>query len=98
MTQNVVCYVLSPNDNCATMLHDVEPSQNVRMTGAVSGKIMSAEVIPCGFKIALTEFKSGDTIIKNGCPIGIATKRIIAGEMIHINNICSMCESEQNES
>lgn len=97
MTQNVVCFALAGNDNCATMLHETGEFQKVKIIGALSGDVLSAESIPCGYKIALADIQIGDTVIKNSCPIGKAIKHIFTGEMIHLHNICSFCAGEGNE-
>lgn len=43
--------------------------------------------IATGHKEALTEIKTGETIIKYGYPIGIATKDIKKGEHVHSHNM-----------
>lgn len=43
--------------------------------------------IPLGHKIALKDFKEGDTIFKYGCDIGKVVKAIKAGEHVHVHNV-----------
>jgi (2R)-sulfolactate sulfo-lyase subunit alpha len=43
--------------------------------------------IPLGHKIALKDFKVGDTIYKYGCDIGKVVAPIKAGEHVHIHNL-----------
>lgn len=45
--------------------------------------------IPMAHKIARRAIAAGDTILKYGMPIGIATAPIAAGEHVHIHNIRS---------
>lgn len=48
-----------------------------------------AGVVPIGHKIARTDIKSGDKILKYGAPIGIATADIPAGAHVHVHNVRS---------
>jgi (2R)-sulfolactate sulfo-lyase subunit alpha len=43
--------------------------------------------IPLGHKIALKDFKVGDTVCKYGCDIGKVVAPIKAGEHVHIHNL-----------
>jgi (2R)-sulfolactate sulfo-lyase subunit alpha len=43
--------------------------------------------IPLGHKIALKDFKPGDTVIKYGCDIGRVVAPIKAGEHVHVHNL-----------
>lgn len=43
--------------------------------------------IPLGHKIALKEFKDGDTVLKYGHDIGRVVKPIKKGEHVHIHNL-----------
>jgi len=43
--------------------------------------------IPLGHKIALNDFKAGDTVIKYGHDIGKVVAGIKAGDHVHIHNL-----------
>jgi len=43
--------------------------------------------IPLGHKIALRDFKVGDTVIKYGGDIGRAVEPIKKGEHVHVHNL-----------
>jgi (2R)-sulfolactate sulfo-lyase subunit alpha len=43
--------------------------------------------IPLGHKIALNDFKAGDTVIKYGHDIGEVVAGIKAGDHVHIHNL-----------
>lgn len=43
--------------------------------------------IPLGHKIALKDFKVGDTVIKYGCDIGRVVAPIKAGDHVHVHNV-----------
>lgn len=45
--------------------------------------------IPLAHKIARHDIKIGDTILKYGMPIGLATQEITVGAHVHVHNIKS---------
>ena len=50
-------------------------------------KIQSKNEIPLGHKIAMIDFKEGDTILKYGHDIGKVVKDIKKGEHVHVHNV-----------
>lgn len=54
-----------------------------------SGATTLSRAIPMAHKIARSSIAEGDTILKYGMPIGIATAAIAAGAHVHIHNIRS---------
>ena len=52
-----------------------------------STSIKSISDIPLGHKIAMNDFKEGDTIIKYGHDIGKVVKAIKKGEHVHVHNV-----------
>lgn len=57
--------------------------------GLENGPVRLARPIPMAHKIARHAIAAGDTILKYGMPIGIATEDIAAGAHVHIHNIRS---------
>ena len=49
--------------------------------------IVARSEIPIGHKIALRDFRSGDTVIKYGVDIGKVVQPIQKGEHAHVHNI-----------
>ncbi len=43
--------------------------------------------IPIGHKVALTDIKAGDTIVKYGQDIGKAVAAVAKGEHVHVHNM-----------
>ncbi|MBP5405076.1 MAG: altronate dehydratase [Clostridia bacterium] len=64
------------------------PSDNVGVLKAARGDV------PMGHKIALTEIKKGEPVIKYGYPIGVATEDISAGSFVHTHNLASALTAE----
>ena len=50
-------------------------------------KIQSTNNIPLGHKIALKDFKQGDTILKYGHDIGKVVASIKKGDHVHVHNV-----------
>ena len=50
-------------------------------------KIKSINEIPLGHKIALQDFKPGDTILKYGHDIGKVVASIKKGDHVHVHNV-----------
>jgi altronate dehydratase small subunit len=87
------CFRVTEADNVATMLEDVASGQ-VRICGANLGKpILAREPIALGHKIAVTDIKYGELIVKYGVPIAVSTRSIMAGELVHLHN----CRSRVDE-
>jgi len=80
--------MLSPKDNVATLLEDVAPGAKVLIRlGRETSTVGATESIPFGFKIAVADIAKGATIIKYGETIGIASRDIKEGELVHIHNL-----------
>ena len=50
-------------------------------------KVKSINEIPLGHKIALQDFKTGDTILKYGHDIGKVVAPIKKGDHVHVHNV-----------
>ena len=68
------------DDNVATIL-DADIDQRKTQTG-----LPLLGNIKFGHKVALRAIQSGESIIKYGIPIGIATQDIQPGEHVHTHN------------
>ena len=68
---------ITPNQDCNCWI----------MENDSSVQIQSKNEIPLGHKIAMSDFKEGDTIIKYGHDIGKVVKAIKKGEHVHVHNV-----------
>jgi (2R)-sulfolactate sulfo-lyase subunit alpha len=57
------------------------------MEGDGSATVEAKNEVPLGHKLALTDLKEGDTIIKYGHDIGKVVKSIKKGEHVHVHNV-----------
>lgn len=75
---------INDSDNVAIALRDVEHGERLSDDEI---EVETKEAILRGHKIALTQCKEGDSIVKYGFPIGHATSTIEKGEWVHTHNI-----------
>ena len=78
-------------DSVGVMVVDAKVGQSLQGRDLSTNESLSASLaiadIPLGHKIALADFKVGDTIIKYGCDIGKVVQPIKAGEHVHVHNL-----------
>lgn len=82
--------VHNSRDNVGVAVRDVQSGENLAGKAMDNGKVFNAlavQPIPLGHKIALRDFKVGDTVIKYGEDIGKVVANIRAGEHVHIHNL-----------
>jgi len=77
-------------DNVGVAVRDVKSGENLAgetIDKSNGRKLTAHQDIPLGHKIALKDFKVGDTVIKYGEDIGKVVAQIRAGEHVHIHNL-----------
>ena len=78
-------------DNVGVVVIDrIQPDQKCNcwiMENDKSTTIQSINEIKLGHKVAMIDFKEGDTIIKYGHDIGKVVKPIKKGEHVHVHNV-----------
>lgn len=83
---------LSPTDNIATLLADVEKNESVEIISAdnqVIAEINALQKITFGNKIALCNIANGEHILKCGHTIGKSIVEIPLGQLVHVQNVRS---------
>ncbi|HET7671954.1 MAG TPA: UxaA family hydrolase, partial [Burkholderiales bacterium] len=50
-------------------------------------EVVARNDIPIGHKLALKDYREGDTVIKYGVDIGKVVKPIAKGEHLHVHNV-----------
>lgn len=79
-----------PQDNVAVILSSARAGDVIQLD--CHGNIQALTCvtdIPTFHKIATVSINQGDVVIRRGTPIGIATKTIRKGELVHVHNIKS---------
>jgi (2R)-sulfolactate sulfo-lyase subunit alpha len=78
-------------DHVAVAVRDV-PAGEVRVAWLASDQrqsVQAGDAIPFGHKMALADLAEGDEVVEYGVRIGIATRPIRRGELVHTHNIRS---------
>lgn len=78
--------ILAPDDNVAIAKTDIDAGSKLIVTG--TNITLSAKILT-GHKFAFKSVNKGETIVKYGAPIGIASQDIAPGEPMHLHNINS---------
>lgn len=81
-----VVLLLSDDDNVGTAVDDLTAGDELDYDGE---RVVLAEDVPFGHKVALSQLAAGDAVRKYGEVIGTATTAIDVGEWVHTHN----CES-----
>ncbi|MEN6413402.1 MAG: UxaA family hydrolase [Veillonellales bacterium] len=79
--------VLNKNDNVGTAIVDLQKGDFARMH--IDGEMKTIKLrenVPFGFKISLCVIKASKPIIKYGAKIGVASKDIQPGMVVHVHN------------
>ena len=77
--------ISDPNDNIATARVEIEAG--VILSREVGDDITLRDRIPFGHKLALEPIAQGEPVLKYGQRIGIATRDIVAGDLVHVDNL-----------
>jgi len=77
--------VSDPNDNIATARVEIEAG--TILSREVGDDITLRDKIPFGHKLALEPIAQGEPVLKYGQRIGIATRDIVPGDLVHVDNL-----------
>lgn len=78
------------SDSVGVAVTDLKRGERVvgrSLHGSAAPELTAEMDIPLGHKIALRDFKPGDTVIKYGCDIGKVVAPIKKGEHVHVHNV-----------
>lgn len=81
---------VDPRDNVAVMLRDVAAGDEVLVrVGTANERLVAAEAVQLGHKIARRPIASGSQVLKYGEVIASAQMDISAGQHVHVHNVAS---------
>lgn len=86
----MLALLLNPEDTVATALSDAAAGDTAEIIlgREKTGRLVTTlDAVPFGFKIAVSPMKKGSLVIKYGLPIGVASRDIAPGSLVHIHNI-----------
>lgn len=84
--------VMSPADNVATTLDDLEARDMVAITSAEGERLQelnALRAIPFGHKIARYKLAKETEVVKYGEVFGVASQDIEPGDYVHVHNVRS---------
>ena len=79
-----------PTDPVGVAVVDIKAGSKACGRALSETKLIEVEAImdiPLGHKIALRDFKSGETVTKYGCDVGRTVADIKKGEHVHVHNM-----------
>ncbi len=77
-------------DNVAVALDAIQAGTEARVLGAQEeASVKVRQEIPFAHKVALRPIAKGESIVKYGAPVGIATANIATGDWVHTHNVQS---------
>lgn len=82
---------LNSRDNVAVALRPITQGETVTIADTT---LIALENINQGHKIALTNLKNGENVVKYGFPIGHTTSTVKKGETIHTHNLKTNLDGE----
>jgi len=75
---------IDERDNVAVALRPIVAGELVDMN---DDSLVARQDIPAGHKLALAALEPGETVVKYGVPIGVATDAVARGDWIHSHNL-----------
>lgn len=83
------------------LIHEPQDTVGVAVVDVKAGELLEGRIlstngkitvtanmdIPLGHKVALRDFKPGDSVTKYGCDIGKVVATIKSGDHVHIHNL-----------
>ena len=85
-----VALQVNSKDNVATMFeNDVTKGREIEVRDKLGGSepLTVLSDIPYGHKVALRNIHAGESIVKYGEQIGVASREIARGEHVHLQNL-----------
>ena len=79
-----VSLIMNPRDNVAVARQAITAGNTLH---AQAGTLAIRQAIPTGHKLALTAIAPGETVLRYGAPIGVASQPIQAGDWVHTHNV-----------
>ncbi len=78
--------LLSPLDNVFVIRAPIDKGESIRIGGK---KVVMAQALSIGHKVARSEIMPGEKVLKYGASIGSATVGIKPGDHVHLHNLKS---------
>lgn len=77
--------VADPDDNIATAR--IKLDAGLALSRDAGDEIVLRDDIPFGHKVAIRPIAKGEPVFKYGQRIGVATRDIVVGDLVHVDNL-----------
>lgn len=82
---------IHPKDSVVVAICDLPKGTRIELADSGTGLAVTAQApIPLGHKVAIVDIPKGQSVIKYGAPIGLATEDISPGQHVHVHNLVSV--------
>jgi altronate dehydratase len=79
---------IHPEDNVVVALSDLPAHTPVETAPPLAiATVTTVDAIPFGHKIAIAPIGAGQTVVKYGASIGVASQAITSGQHVHTHNL-----------
>ena len=79
--------VMAEGDNVGIATRDIDAGD---YAGDIHGqRVMTAEAIPQGHKVALAPIARDESVVRFGVPVGLMTAPAETGALVHVHNVTS---------
>lgn len=89
MKQEINAVIINEKDDVATVTKDLKKGEKARylLNENDMNEVILENDIPFGHKFAVRDISKNEEVVKYGESIGTATKKIVKGEHVHIQNV-----------
>ena len=82
---------IHPDDNVVVALLDLPKGSHLEAAQPIANEgILAQDAIPFGHKVAIADINQGQSVMKYGASIGVATEDIAPGQHVHLHNLRSV--------
>ena len=86
MTDGMPFLLLDARDNVLVVTRRIKAGERLNIDGEA---VVAEQDFPLAHKLARRPIAPGETIVKYGAPIGVATAAILCGAHVHVHNMKS---------
>ena len=82
---------IHPDDNVVVALRELSKGSRLEAAEPIANEgILAQDAIPFGHKVAIADINQGQSVMKYGASIGVATEDIAPGQHVHLHNLRSV--------
>ena len=95
--KKIIGIQIDPADNVVTVVEQTEPGDTIEYrTPGSHARLESLDAVPFGHKVAISDVRPGEEIVKYNQTIGTASELIGKGRHVHVHNVRSAVQGEES--